>query len=120
MSGPVDRIDELGQLSAALCDGEATADEALRLEKRLTESASARQFFLEYVQLHLGLVRKNFDGVQEARPAGLARHFADAEHECSALLDRHLALPAYDQCIKASHLFNLMDARGAIAVTGTA
>ena len=32
--------------------------------------------------------------------------------------DRHLmALPAYDQCIKASHVFNLLDARGAISVT---
>ena len=32
--------------------------------------------------------------------------------------DRHfMALPAYDQCIKASHVFNLLDARGAISVT---
>jgi glycyl-tRNA synthetase alpha chain len=28
-----------------------------------------------------------------------------------------MALPAYDQCIKASHLFNLLDARGVISVT---
>ena len=34
-----------------------------------------------------------------------------------ALLARELALPAYDQCIKASHLFNLLDARGVISVT---
>jgi len=47
----------------------------------------------------------------------LARHFADAEHECAALLTHDLALPAYDQCIKASHLFNLLDARGVISVT---
>jgi glycyl-tRNA synthetase alpha chain len=47
----------------------------------------------------------------------LFRHFADAETECKALLDRRLALPAYDQCIKASHAFNLLDARGAISVT---
>jgi glycyl-tRNA synthetase alpha chain len=47
----------------------------------------------------------------------LTRHFADAEQECAALLDRNLALPAYDQCIKASHLFNLLDARGVISVT---
>jgi glycyl-tRNA synthetase alpha chain len=33
------------------------------------------------------------------------------------LLDRRLALPAYDQCLKASHLFNLLDARGAVSVT---
>ena len=54
----------------------------------------------------------------------LFQHFKDAEGECRALLEkgdageRHrLALPAYDQCIKASHAFNLLDARGVISVT---
>src|SRR5215471_19085977 len=49
----------------------------------------------------------------------LFRHFADAELECAALLDRNkaLPLPAYDQCLKASHIFNLLDARGVISVT---
>jgi glycyl-tRNA synthetase alpha chain len=47
----------------------------------------------------------------------LFRHFADAEQECQALLARALPLPAYDQCIKASHAFNLLDARGVISVT---
>jgi glycyl-tRNA synthetase alpha chain len=47
----------------------------------------------------------------------LLRHFEDAERECAALLEQKLALPAYDQCIKASHRFNLLDARGAISVT---
>ena len=54
----------------------------------------------------------------------LFRHFKDAEDECRRLLQagdkdkRHeLALPAYDQCIKASHTFNLPDARGVISVT---
>jgi glycyl-tRNA synthetase alpha chain len=54
----------------------------------------------------------------------LLRHFKDAEAECQSLLakgtkgEEHLlALPAYDQCIKASHIFNLLDARGVISVT---
>ena len=47
----------------------------------------------------------------------LKRHFADAEAECGRALEAGLALPAYDQCLKASHLFNLLDARGAISVT---
>ena len=54
----------------------------------------------------------------------LFRHFADAENECKALLEkgatdgRHqLALPAYEQVIKASHNFNMLDARGVISVT---
>ena len=50
----------------------------------------------------------------------LRRHFQDAEAECSNLLGAKLALPAYDQCIKASHLFNLLDARGAVSVTDRA
>ena len=54
----------------------------------------------------------------------LLRLFKDAEGECQSLLAKgqsgakHLmALPAYDQCIKASHIFNLLDARGVISVT---
>jgi glycyl-tRNA synthetase alpha chain len=49
----------------------------------------------------------------------LTRHFKDAETQCEALLesDDPLPLPAYEQCIKASHLFNLLDARGVISVT---
>ncbi len=54
---------------------------------------------------------------EHADTAMLMRHFEDAERECAALLARELALPAYDQCIKASHLFNLLDARGVISVT---
>jgi glycyl-tRNA synthetase alpha chain len=48
----------------------------------------------------------------------LFQHFKDAEKQCRALLTgKKLALPAYDQCIKASHAFNLLDARGVISVT---
>ncbi len=47
----------------------------------------------------------------------LTRHFQDAEAECQSLIEAKLSLPAYDQCLKASHLFNLLDARGVISVT---
>jgi len=48
----------------------------------------------------------------------LFQHFKDAEKQCRELLSgKKLALPAYDQCIKASHAFNLLDARGVISVT---
>ena len=46
----------------------------------------------------------------------LFRHFEDAERHCRLILERKLPLPAYDQCLKASHLFNLLDARGVISV----
>ena len=37
-------------------------------------------------------------------------------NECKSLLEKKLSLPAYDQCLKASHIFNLLDARGVIGV----
>jgi glycyl-tRNA synthetase alpha chain len=62
---------------------------------------------------------------ERANTEKLFAHFRDAEEECGALLNiagdggsrSALALPAYDQCLKASHLFNLLDARGVISVT---
>jgi glycyl-tRNA synthetase alpha chain len=47
----------------------------------------------------------------------LLRHFSDAEKECLSLLDKKLILPAYEQCLKANHLFNMLNARGVISVT---
>ncbi len=68
--------------------------------------------------------RWNFD---QADTAMLLQHFEDAEAECARILAADpqdkagrrivMAHPAYDQCIKASHLFNLLDARGVISVT---
>ena len=56
---------------------------------------------------------------ERANSTILLQHFNDAEEECLALLDKEnpLTLPAYDQCIKASHLFNLLDARGMVSVS---
>ncbi len=47
----------------------------------------------------------------------LFRHFQDCEKEALSLLDKGLVLPAYDYCLKCSHLFNLLDARGALSVS---
>ncbi len=55
----------------------------------------------------------NFDTVD---PDKLIRRFNDSEEECKALLAGDLVLPAYEQCIRASHTFNQLDARGAIGV----
>ncbi len=46
----------------------------------------------------------------------LLKNFETTEIECKSLLDKKLSLPAYDQCLKASHIFNLLDARGIIGV----
>jgi glycyl-tRNA synthetase alpha chain len=47
----------------------------------------------------------------------LTRRFGEHEAECRVLLERRLPFPAYDQVLKASHTFNLLDARGAISAT---
>ncbi|RTL63470.1 MAG: glycine--tRNA ligase subunit alpha [Hyphomicrobiales bacterium] len=79
-----------------------------------------------FLQAEQEYSRYNFE---HANTEVLLQHFKDAEAECQALLaagtpapdandKRHrMALPAYDQCIKASHIFNLLDARGVISVT---
>jgi glycyl-tRNA synthetase alpha chain len=54
---------------------------------------------------------------EKADVAGLFGQFDGCERTCARLVDEGLALPAYEQVLKASHLFNLLDARGAISVT---
>jgi glycyl-tRNA synthetase alpha chain len=54
---------------------------------------------------------------EHADVPALLRHFEDHERECQRLLAAKLALPAYEQALKASHTFNLLDARRAISVT---
>ncbi|MEQ9225700.1 MAG: glycine--tRNA ligase subunit alpha [Parvibaculum sp.] len=68
---------------------------------------------------HQAEVEYSAHNFEAANTEMLFRHFEDAEKECAALLDRDkpLTLPAYDQVIKASHNFNLLDARGVISVT---
>ena len=50
----------------------------------------------------------------------LTNQFNELENECSVLIDSNLPLPAYEQCIKASHVFNLLDSRGSISVADRA
>ncbi len=52
-----------------------------------------------------------------ANTDNLSKSFTMAEQECNNLLSKNLALPAFDQCLKASHFFNTLDARGVISVT---
>ncbi len=74
-----------------------------------------------FLQAEQEYSRYNFEAADTEM---LFRHFKDHEEECKRLLTlgdkgmhHELALPAYDQCIKASHVFNLLDARGVISVT---
>ncbi len=67
-----------------------------------------------YHQNEVEQSRYNFE---ESDAAMLLRHFDDFEAECRRLMALELPLPAYDYCLKCSHTFNMLDARGAISIT---
>ena len=54
---------------------------------------------------------------EQAHTESLFKIFDMYESEVKSLVEKKLSLPAYDQCLKASHVFNLLDARGIISVT---
>ncbi len=66
-----------------------------------------------YLQSEKEFSAYNFD---HANTDFLLKSFEIAEKESQSLLEKKLPLPAYDQCLKASHIFNLLDARGVIGV----
>ncbi len=67
-----------------------------------------------FLQNELEMSTFNFEAADTAKLFG---YFDDCEIQCHELLRRELALPAYEQVLKASHYFNLLDARKAISVT---
>ena len=66
-----------------------------------------------YLQSEKEFSAYNFD---HANTNALLKSFEIAEKESQSLLEKKLSLPAYDQCLKASHIFNLLDSRGVISV----
>ena len=53
---------------------------------------------------------------EHANVEQLFKMFDMHESEAKSLVKKKVSLPAYDQCLKASHVFNILDARGAISV----
>mgnify|MGYP005678936923 FL=1 len=53
---------------------------------------------------------------EHANVDSLLKMFDMHEIEAKSLVEKKISLPAYDQCLKASHVFNILDARGAISV----
>ncbi len=51
-----------------------------------------------------------------ANTENLFKIFDFSEQEAKSLIEKKISLPAYDQCLKASHIFNILDARGVISV----
>jgi glycyl-tRNA synthetase alpha chain len=66
---------------------------------------------------HQNEVEQSHYNFKEANVDSLLTLFNLYEKEADQLLDKKLVLPAYDQVLKCSHTFNLLDARGAISVT---
>ena len=67
-----------------------------------------------YLQNEIEMSAYNFE---HANVEQLFKAFENCEIECSLLIDQHLSLPAYEMVMKASHTFNLLDARKAVSVT---
>ena len=53
---------------------------------------------------------------EHANTKNLFKIFDMLESEAKSLIEKKISLPAYDQCLKASHVFNILDARGVISV----
>ncbi|MBL8519961.1 MAG: glycine--tRNA ligase subunit alpha [Betaproteobacteria bacterium] len=66
---------------------------------------------------HQNEVEQSAYNFEHSNVPALLRHFADYEGNAKHLMERQLALPAYEQVLKAAHTFNLLDAHGAISVT---
>ena len=66
---------------------------------------------------HQNEVEMSAYNFEHADVESLFRYFDVCEQQCNKLIDQGLALPAYEQVLKASHFFNLLDARQAISVT---
>jgi glycyl-tRNA synthetase alpha chain len=76
-----------------------------------TQSLTYRDVF------HQNEVEQSAYNFEHSDAATLFRHFSDFEAAAKRLMEAELALPAYEQVLKAAHAFNLLDARGAISVT---
>jgi len=66
---------------------------------------------------HQNEVEMSAYNFEHAPVEALFRYFDDCETQCNQLIEKGLPLPAYEQVLKASHYFNLLDARQAISVT---
>ena len=112
---------EVGSLKCQPITGEITYGlERLAMYLQRVESV----YDLEWVDgirygdvFHQNEVEQSTYNFELTDPQMLTRHFNDHEHEARRLIEAGLALPAYEQVMKCSHLFNLLDARGAISVT---
>jgi glycyl-tRNA synthetase alpha chain len=79
----------------------------LKWDRHVTYGQLRKEWEREYSAYHFEVLD----------PEVAFRAFDTHEAQCTRLLERGLVLPAYEQCMKSSHAFNSLDARGAISVT---
>jgi len=115
---------QVGGLDVDMVSGELTYGlERLAMYVQGVESVYDLAFNnhgLEYADVfHQNEVQQSAYNFEHADVERLERWFKDAESQCQALLalEKPLPLPAYEYALKASHLFNLMDARGVVSAT---
>ena len=82
-----------------------------RLEQGVTKTLTYGDVY------HQNEVEQSTYNFEHSDAETLLRHFSDYEAAAKRLMEANLALPAYEQVLKAAHTFNLLDARGAISVT---
>ena len=80
-----------------------------------TENQNGRMTYRDV--FHQNEVEMSAYNFETANVPKLFHDFTQAENECQQLLEKDLVLPAYEMVLKASHFFNLLDARRAISVT---
>ena len=78
-------------------------------------SQTHRMFYRDVY--HQNEVEQSTYNFEASNVETLLRRFGEYESDAQSLLEKSLALPAYEQVLKAAHTFNLLDARGAISVT---
>lgn len=81
-----------------------------------TQDAQGRTIYYRDV-FHQNEVEQSTYNFEHANTDMLFAHFNNHEAEAKKLIEIPLALPAYEQALKAGHTFNMLDARGAISVT---
>lgn len=73
--------------------------------------------YFTYGEIHRqGEIEFSYFNFDYSDPTLIKRHFDDFEKESKRMLERHLIIPAYEFCLKCSHMFNLLDARGVLSV----
>jgi glycyl-tRNA synthetase alpha chain len=115
-------MQQVGGVDASPVPGELTYG-LERLAMYIQEQSSVYDIVWNKQGVTYGDIYKNQErefsayNLEFSQAETIQQQFIDAEEQCQILIEQSLPLPAYDHCLKASHLLNLLDARGVLGVT---